>query len=256
MMKRVLPPSNLEFDHCYTTDRDHEFLGRLAKAGFTLDPSIVEHPGRHVCRFILFSPPQLKTRQYLEFISKPVRQGNKPGLSFRCADRLEDRFKAIRRDRFLKPTFEHRNYSWKTTGKKVRELGWNFIHFRRKISAAEVWLTEYERAGRKKTRLKSRPRHANGAISIIGLIFEVTASGRLYFESILRRKVEGALRLPCGTELILEHARTTRFRGVLIKSANFRRFCSLAKPDEIALIGSRMTATLKNPSGAWDIRVV
>lgn len=175
----------LAFDHCYTTDRDHKFLRRLSKAGFDLHPLIVEHPGQHVCRFVLFAPPQAKTRKYLEFISKPVRQRDKPGLSFSCTGRLEDRFHAIRRDRFLKPTFEHRNYNWKTTGRKVRDLGWNFVHFRRKISAAEIWLTEYEQSA-KKPRLKSPSRHENGALGIIGLIFDATTSGRRYFEKILQ----------------------------------------------------------------------
>lgn len=245
----------LAFDHCYTTDRDHKFLKRLSKAGFDLHPSIVEHPGRHVCRFILFAPPRAKARKYLEFISKPVRQSDKPGLSFSCAGRLEERFHAIRRDHFLRPTFEHRNYNWKTTGKKVRDLGWNFIHFGRKISAAEIWLTEYERSA-KKPRSKSPSRHKNGALGIIGLIFGATTSGRRYFEKILRRRIDGTLLLPCGTELILEPAASTKFRGVLIKASNFRRFCDLAKPDEISSRGGRMTAVIKNPAGSWDILVV
>lgn len=256
MEQRSSRSASLSFDHCYTTDRDHKFLRRLAGAGFTLDPSVIEHPGRHICRFILFSPPQLKTRQYLEFISKPIRQGDKPGLSFSCTGRLEERFTSIRRDRILKPTFEHRNYSWKKTGKKVRELGWNFVHFRRKISAAEVWLTEYERPDGKKPRVKSRPRHENGALGIIGIVFEATASGFRYFERILQRRIDGTLRLPCGTQLILEPASRTRFRGVLIKSSNFRRFCVRAKPDEISSHEGRMTAVIKNPSGSWDILVV
>lgn len=256
MKPRTSRSAALQFDHCYTTDRDHKFLKRLAKAGFNLDPSITEHPGRHVCRFIQFSSPQFKTRQYLEFISKPIRQGVKPGLSFRCAGRLEDRFKTIRRDRFLEPTFEHRNYSWKKTGKKVREPGWNFVHFRRKIAAVEVWLTEYERSGGKKPRVKLRVRHENGALGIIGLVFEATASGRRYFERILAKRVDGTLRLPCGTQLILEPAARTRFRGVLIKTSNFRRFCTRAKPDEISSHGGRMTAVIKNPFGSWDILAV
>lgn len=256
MKRRGSRSAALDFDHCYTTDRGHKFLGRLVEAGFTLDPSVFEHPGRQICRFIQFAVPSPKVRQYLEFVSKPLRQSDKPGLSFSCAGSLEERFNAIKRDRFLKPTFEHRNYDWKKTGKKVRGLGWNFIHFRRKIPAVEIWLTEYERADGKKPRWKSRPRHENGALRIIGLIFEATASARRYFEKILRQRIDGPLQLPCGTRLFLEPATKTRFSGVLIKASNFRRFCSRAKPDEISLRGGRMTAVLKNPSGSWDIRVI
>lgn len=120
----------------------------------------------------------------------------------------------------------------------------------------EVWLTEYERSGGKKRQVKSRLRHENGALGIIGLVFEATASGRRYFERILGRRIDESLRLPCGTQLIVEPAARTRFRGVLIKTSNFRRFCARAKPDKISFHGGRRTAVIKNPSGSWDILAV
>jgi len=246
----------LEFDHCYTSDRGHRFLARLADAGFTLDSSVVEHPGNHICRFIPFAPPRSMTRQYLEFISKPKSQGDKPGLSLGCQRKLDDHFQAIKPDRFLRPTFEHRNYDWKSTGDSRRTLGWNFVHFGRKLAAAEVWLTEYERPDGTKPRWKTCPSHANGALGIIGIEFEVRTAGRVYLEKVFGRRLDETNRLPYGVRLDLVPARRTRFSGVVIKAADFKRFCSRADPDAVVSRSGRKTAVIKNPLDAWDILVV
>lgn len=246
----------LEFDHCYTSDSDHRFLARLATAGFSVAPGVVEHPGHHVCRFIRFAPLGSRTRQYLEFVSKPKSQGDKPGLSFGCEGPLDAHYRDIQSDRFLRPTFEHRNYDWKSSGSKQRSLGWNFVNFHRRIAAAEIWLTEYERPDGKKPKWKIRPKHANGALGIIGIIFDVDAAGHRYFEKVFGCKLGKTNRLPHGVRLDLIPASRTRFSGVVIKAADFRGFCSRATPDAVVTRSGRKTAVIKNPVGSWDILVV
>ena len=241
------------FDHCYTPDDNHRFLARLRRAGFTLAAKAVEHPGGTRCRFLPFAAPRRAARQYLEFVSKPVRF-SKPGLSFGCPGGAKKLFKTMRSNRFLRPAFEHRDYDWKTSGQRERQPGWNFIRLRRKFSAAEIWLTEYERAAGKAAPWKP-PLHANGCLGIVALHFEVNASGRRYFEALLG-KVKGRITLDCGTDLVLERAQRNRFRSVILKSSNFEAFCRRARPEEIIVYDDRPAARFKNPAGSWDLLVV
>lgn len=246
----------LVFDHCYTVDREHRFLARLANAGFTLDPKATEHPGRHTCRFIPFAPVDGLSRQFLEFISKPKDQSDKPGLSFaREGGPLHDHYAVIRRGSFLRPSFEHRNYEWKTRGRAPRRLGWNFVHFARKIPAAEIWLTEYERADGRASACEERPRHANGCLGIVGLHFEASAAGRRYFEAVLARPIQDRALLPHGVELTFEDSSATRFRYVVVRSRSLSRFRRVARPDALGAHRGRKAAFLRNPHG-WDVCVV
>lgn len=245
----------LTFDHCYTKDVGHRFLARMGRAGFTLDPNPVEHPGRHVCRFIPFSRPGSLEKQYLEFISLPRGKVLRPGLSFSSDGPLSRHFARIRRNR-LRPTWTHRNYDWKANGPTPRRLGWNFVNFRVRSTAVKIWLTEYERPDGKPPRWKVPPRHANGALGVVGLVFEANAAGRRYFSGVLGRGVDGTLRLPCGTLLELIPARKTRFAGVVVKCRDLSRFIRRAKPDAVFLRDGKRTAVFKNPTGAWDVFVV
>ena len=243
-----------DFDHCYTPDKNHRFLERLRRAGFAVAEKAVEHPGKQICRFIQFAPLGNKARQYLEFVSRP-RGSSKPGLSFGAAGKLADYFKAIGSKRFLRPAFVHRNYDWKTAGRE-RRLGWNFIEFHRKFPGTEIWFTEYERANGKKPVWDKKPRHANGCLAIIGLHFEVNSSGRRYLEAILGEKINGGVGLKCGTKLAITTARKNRFRFVVLKSSNLRKFCARARPDRIVDYQGQSAAVFANPSGAWDLLVI
>jgi hypothetical protein len=244
-----------DFDHCYTPDPKHRFLERLTRAGFLPSEKITVHPGKQICRLIPFATLGNKTRQYLEFVSRP-RESRKPGLSFGTGGKLDAYFKTIRANRLLRPFFVHRNYDWKASGPRERRLGWNFIQFRRQFPGTEMWFTEYERPGGKKPVWDKKPRHANGCLAIIGLHFEVNSSGRRYLEAILGGKINDGIRLECGTELAITAARKNRFRFVVLKTSSLKKFCTRARPDRIVDYQGRPAAIFTNPSGAWDLLVV
>ncbi len=134
--------SKLYFDHCFTLDQNHRLLKKLERLGFTLRPTATEHPGGHVCRFIMFKG---KVRnQYLEFVhTRPGGDAySHPGISFGYKGPLESYFKRIKKT--LPSEFVHRNYDWKADS-KTRLPGWNFLTFKHLgFRTLLPWLTEYE----------------------------------------------------------------------------------------------------------------
>ncbi|MBI2363178.1 MAG: hypothetical protein HYV15_07330 [Elusimicrobia bacterium] len=247
-----------EFNHCYTPDPGHRFHSSLGRRGFSLHPNTVEHPGQSRCRFIMFMAADGRTRVYLEFISKPGRKHEPPGLSFAVRGSLKGYYLGLGKTSFLRPRFKHRNYAWKERGTKERLPGWNFLTFGRKCPGIFIWFTESEPSPEMTKMLRKTRhlvRHANGVGPLVGIDFSVNAAGRRYFEGLLGRRLDKPIVLPCGTEVSFTPARRTAFRAVVLRARGFPRFLKEARPDRVEVRDGLRTAVLTNPAGSWDMVV-
>jgi len=219
---------------------------------------VAEHPGPHINRFIFFRSRSGRRPFCLEFISNCKSEKLEPGFSLAAETPLGDYFAGIEGDRFLKPTLTHRNYQWQKKGNRKRLPGWNFLNFGARFPAANVWLTEFESIpGEKRRRIvRKYIEHPNKVCAIVGFEFEVTPTGKRFFEGVLGKKLGGSVTLACGTRVFFTDASRNRFRYVILKTTDLKMFCTRGNPDRILSYRGRKAALLKNPSKSWDILVM
>lgn len=242
--------SNVYFDHCYTLDQDFKFLKKLEKIGFTLGKSIVEHPGKHICRFIHFYGNTPRRFQYLEFVSvgrggKPVKQS---GISFGHKGNLEEYYKQLKSKKNYSPKFDHRNYDWKTDSKS-KLVGWDFVSFKKHgLSHLYPWFTAYGvRPGSENTKWKIQ--HKVGKVRLVGLTFMLSKKGEAFVRHILGK----GMKLSCGVAVDVIPAKKDRQVQILLEVEKFDLVAKHA--DEVFYVNAKRYALIKNPSGMWNILI-
>lgn len=246
------------FDHTFTRDDGHKLLKRMQRLGFTLNPTTVEHEGKHMCRFIMFPTQGRSSRksQYLEFIHVPKggERVKKPGLMLGAIKGLEALGKKLKRSAPFDAIFTHKNYEWKTNSKD-RLPGWNFLGFKNHgVRGYYTYMLEYEPSpSRKKSKI---PAHANGVYAIHAIEMGVNKVGYGFLSQVFGKKLKPSQSLVCGTKLNLFPGRHNEISRVILKSKNVSTFISKYKVDEEITWNGQPAALIRNPSGMWDIVVI
>ena len=251
---------NLYFDHSYTPDKNHRFLKKLKKLGFTLKDEVREHPGGLICRFIMFPAQNPSKRNYLEFIhTKPNHKAKTtPGFSFGYNKGLEKLHKKMKASGKIQTQFVHRNYNWQED-RRGRNPGWNFVTFKNTgIRGLFPWITEYEvPAGFDPKKRKPVKPHPNKVNKIIGFEFELNPAGEKFFKIMCGRKNEEALNFGKGVKLYFSKGRRTKLKNVVLQSANLKSFLRKAKVDAEIKFHGKPAALIKNPNpNMWDIIIL
>lgn len=249
---------NLYFDHSYTQDKNHRFLMRLERLGFTISSETMEHPGGAVCRFILFNAKNPRKRNYLEFVhTKPGHKAKTiAGFSFGYANGLEKFHKKIKKK--IPSKYIHRNYNWKEDSRN-RHPGWNFLTFKNPgIKSFYPWITEYERPKGWSPKKRKTPRpHANKIDSIVGFEFEINSSGAKFFKNMCGRKNESVLKFGQGVKFYFNEGRSTKIKNVILHSPNLKNFIKKYKVDGEITFQGRPAALIKNPDPKmWNIIII
>ncbi len=243
----------LYFDHCFTRDPNYKMMRRLERLGFTLEASTVEHPGKMFSRFIMLaSADSPRKKHYLEFIH--IKQGGDPmpwpGISFGYSKNLES-FHSRLQKRMKNTSFFHKNYDWKTD-EQSRLPGWNFVDFKKLgFTGLFPFMTEYEPKKKKTNRLPA-PKHPNGVRQVHALIFDVNPAAKKFFTSLLDKQ----RKLECGTLLILNDAKRTRFRQVVLRCKNLKRFMTDYPAGELTEWNGQPAARIENPAKMWDLIII
>ena len=205
----------IQIDHCYNEDKNFKFMKKLGQCGFDLDPSMVEHPGKAFCKFIIFQSKNKRERAYLEFVH--VGKGGKeeltPGLSFSFTENLEKFSKKINKK--IPHVFDHKNYQWKENSTD-RLPGWNFLSFKKPpIKNLYTWFTEYEVSpGMRK--FKKAKTHPNSAYSIHGIKLILTAKSKKNLEIILGKKLNSKTKLSDGTHIYIVDGKKDKFDSIIL----------------------------------------
>lgn len=197
---------NIFVDHCYNVDQNHRFLKKLEKLGFTLDKSIMEHPGKAFCRFIMFKGENSTNRFYPEFVTigRDGLHFTNPGLSFGHETNLEKFYQKINKK--FSATFSHKNYEWKKNNKDQLP-GWNFIKFEKPIiKKINTWFTEYEVGRRKKLYI---PKHKNAVQSLHGLVLSLSKKSQRNLEELIGAKINNHIKLKDGNTLYIKQVKQT-----------------------------------------------
>lgn len=248
--------ASIYFDHSYTEDIGHKFLKALGRAGFRLSEHETMHPGKHRCRFIMFS--RMGGRMaYLEFVDvgRGGRPVTKPGISLRSAGPLEKYFDGVKKQNGVSAKYIHRNYDWKKDSKS-RLPGWNFLTFSKPLFRnIYPWFTEYEpRPGVKRGPV---PVHPNTARSIYGLALAAREQDRPKLEKIFGCSLAGGRADLGGIRLIVEPSRATRISALVIKCRDLKGFMRTAKIRTPVRWQGRDAAVIRNPDRRmWDIVVI
>lgn len=242
----------LYFDHCFTLDPNYKMMKRLEKCGFVLEKQTVEHPGKIFSRFIMLGAPNsVRGKHYLEFIH--VKSGGEkmswPGISFGFEKDLAKFHRQIQK-RMPKAKFFHKNYDWKKDSES-RLPGWNFIDFQKlKFTGFFPFMTEYE--PHKKRKKTPPPKHANGVTAVHALIFDVNPEGKKFVKALMGKQKK----MSCDTALILNPAKRTRLRQVVLRCKNLPKFIATYKVDKEIEWHNRPAALIRNPTKMWDVIII
>lgn len=238
-----------KFDHCYSSDKNHQFRTKLGKAGFHLNDNLVEHPGKLFCKFIILPTEDLKYRYYLEFVNNKGRTKMGAGISLSTDDKLIRQMKKLSS---LKPTYIHKNYAWKTNSKDNLP-GWNFITFNKHKSNIFSWLTEYEPSKLRK-RPKKVPRNPNGVDKIKAFIVELTKEDIKLYTAMLGKPKNSTFKTKNGVEIKYKQAKKSVIKSIAVSAPKFTQVVKKFIWDDLIVYENMPAVLIKNPNkGQWDV---
>lgn len=242
----------INFDHIYTMDHNHKFMKKLEMAGFTLAKHMVEHPGKHMCRFIMIS--EKPARQYMEFVhvgKGGVNYGN-PGLSLGTETSLE-KFNQVLKRKGLKTSFSHKNYDWKKDSES-RLPGWNFITFPNHKTNVFTWLTEYEFSAKRKKNQKPVPKHKNMVKSFVGISAELIAADIKLFQKMFGSPKHNVFELKRGFEIQFAKAKKSKILDVIFEVPDLKKYITKFKWDELTISDGAPAVRIKNDTkNMWSV---
>lgn len=234
----------------------HRFFKALGRAGFCLAEHQVAHPGKNLCRFIMFKQAGGK-KAYLEFVDvgRGGKRVDKPGISLRCEGPLKKYFDSVKKRKGVTANYLHRNYEWKKDAKS-KLPGWNFLSFAKpQFKNIYPWFTEYEpRPGVKRPAPKAHP---NTASAISGIVLSARKADRPKLEKVFGSSFTGKSVNLGGIQLIVEPANTTRISALVIECKDLKRFMRSSKIKSSVLWQGKEAVIIRNPDRRmWDIVVV
>lgn len=246
---------DIYFDHTFTEDKNHKLFKKLEKLGFELDPQMVEHPGKAMCKFIRVG------EKYLEFVH--VRPGGidmkKPGFSFGATQLLRYK-KKIEKKAFFKLNYDHKNYDWKENSTDYLP-GWNMLTFKNVGNKSiYTWFTEYEPDPSRKKKKKKNFIHKNAVSRIKGFYIELSPKGEKLYETLLGQKLKEEMTLPDGTIFYFKFSkRRTRYHAVILESQNLKKTKSFIPKEKVIDFNGQEAIKIENPhprANMWDIYIV
>lgn len=247
----------LRFDHSYTADQNFRFMKKLGKSGFLLRDYKVEHPGKRLCKFIMFPRIGTARMQYLEFIhcGKGGKKVLKPGLSFTCQQPVEPFANKLRSSK-LTAAFEHRNYDWKSNSSD-RLPGWNFVRFPKVKSKIYTWLTEYEFI--KYTGKFNKPPvdHPNQVYKFVAIEAVFNKEDVYLYTKLCGKPRHGEFRLSCGTPLRFQKGEKSRINSYVLATKDLKRFVKKFPWDELTTYQGKPALRIANPDRKmWDVLII
>ena len=245
----------IRFDHIYTVDYKFTFFKKLKKVGFILEDKMVEHPGKHFCRFIRINKFNKTGKQYLEFvhIGKNGASWNKPGLSL-AADKSLKQLHLKLKNKKVKSEFTHKNYDWKINSVD-RLPGWNLLTFPKHQSQIYFWLTEYEPSKNRKKYIV--PKHKNGVNSVWGIIADLSSADIKLFTRLIGKSKNNIFQLSCGFKINFKLAKVSRINTLVLNTKALSKANRTFKFDDLTIFDGRPALHIKNPTkGMWDLLVV
>lgn len=269
----------MRFDHCFQKIKNGSEYLSLANRGFHLSDEIMEHPGKQICRFLMFrhrDPKRPNARQYLEFVEiaefealrktyPPETEESvmwEPGFSFVAPSSLKEFYEKNMNSLIqFEPKLTHRNYQWQTDSTSYLP-GWNFLNFENPIvPGIHIWCTEYEPLPEIKARPPVTP-HPNTASQIVGFIWNLKPSTAQAITGLTESSITNKqILLSDGTTIYLDSSFSTSekqfpFSAVVLKCDNWGIFCEKAKPDQFLNWNGQEAALIKFESTGWDIVVL
>nr|BDT27399.1 hypothetical protein BHI3_08650 [Bacteriovorax sp. HI3] len=214
---------NIYLDHSYNCDQNFKFFKKLGKLGFVLEKTMMEHPGKAYCKFIMLSGSKKSQGYYLEFISfgkgAPAIE-REAGLSFGYHENLEKLFNKIKSK--LSAKFVHKNYDWKNNSVD-RLPGWNMLTFKKRpIQNTFTWFTEYEPVKRKK-KIEKILKHKNTVEGLHGIVLSLTPKSKKNLEIILGKKIKDKVELNDGTFIYLEKGKSDRYKSIILNAQSLKK---------------------------------
>ena len=251
-MKEWNRQMSIRFDHIYTMDKGHKFMKKLEKAGFTLAKMVVEHPGKHICRFIYIKKLGLTGKQYMEFVhvgKGGIDYGN-PGLSL-ASDLPLLNFDKKLKSQGIKTDFSHKNYEWKKDS--VSKLpGWNFVSFPKHKSKIFTWITEYEYSAK---RHKKRPflKNKNGINEVVGITTTLSSADIKLFSKLFGKPKNGMF-LVKGFEVHFIKAKESTILDLIFEVKDLKKYINKFEWDELTTSHGRPAVRIKNNTkNMWNV---
>lgn len=245
----------IHFDHSYSADNNYCFFKKLGKSGFKLSQQMVEHPGKHFCRFITFNLAPSPGFRYLEFVH--VKRGGDavhyPGISFGSLSPLKP-FHTKLKKVGIDSEFKHKNYDWKENNTDNLP-GWNFITFKRR-SKIFTWLTEYESADGK-PRPVFKNKHPNKVHKIVALEIVFNKEEFNFYTKILGKPKNQVFALEGGTEIHYSLGKSTHLNRIIVATTNLSRFVKTYPWDHLTTWNNQPGVMIKNPNPKmWDLTII
>jgi hypothetical protein len=169
----------LEIGNAYGHGFGPAQIVEIERAGFTVRPETSHYAGSQICRFLDFEDgPALELievadeKAYLDFVPKGMKP-YAPGLSLVVPDYAE-RELADFAARYPEwgPYALHVNYDGSDDPGKP---GWSYLNFERPvIRDTFLWLTRLDKP---RPHRHLVPHHPNGALGVVGLVFDLPAKG-------------------------------------------------------------------------------
>lgn len=247
----------IRFDHSYSVDRGFAFRKKLGRAGFSLGDHMVEHPGKHFCRFIAMPISKKSGRQYLEFVH--VGKGGKdygiPGLSLGALEPLEPFAKKLKSKK-VAAQFSHKNYEWKKNNKD-RLPGWNFITFPKSKSKIFTWLTEYEYSKKRKDRLTKNANHPNKVFRIVAIDVAFDNQDVRLVSKLCGKPKNNQFVLDCGVPLTFSKEKESKIKAIVFATKDLKRFVQKFEWDELTTYNGQPAVRIYNPDKRmWDVLII
>jgi hypothetical protein len=247
----------LKFDHSFTSDQNHRFRNKLEKAGFKLEKHMVEHPGKHFCKFIYISVTKKAGYQYLEFIhtGKGGKDYGIPGVSLGAQEPLEPYSKKLKAKK-IEVKLVHKNYDWKKNDKD-RLPGWNFLDFPKHKSKIFTWLTEYEKRKKRKSFKKTGFNHPNQVYKMVGLEAIFDTNDEALYSKMCGKPSKNEFILACGTNLSYQKGKKSRVSTIVLATKDLNKLVKKFKWDELTTYKGKPGVLIKNPDKRmWDVVII